>query len=198
MDYPLPMNDNNSGRVEEGGSNGPGNPSIDILRRRRQHNTCQSSVLNLGCNPRLGVLAAPDKCTGGGVTQECAPWPQLPRTRLSRNNVPSQERVLVVLLTCLPVDCRPKLDSFVFRECVKEVLGPRARPGEPMLCATPVRWIWGGLQEVFLDLPVAVGTGSRFDISVATQYTLLLVLSNTTVVQWPGTVFRYTGRLVIQ
>ena len=32
-------------------------------------------------------------------------------------------------------------------------------------------------------------------ISVAIQYTLLLV-SNTTVVQWPCTVFGYTGRLV--
>ena len=34
-------------------------------------------------------------------------------------------------------------------------------------------------------------------INVAIQYTLLLV-SNTTVVQWPCTVFGYTGRLVIQ
>ena len=35
-------------------------------------------------------------------------------------------------------------------------------------------------------------------ISVAIQYTLLLLVSNTTVVQWPCTVFGYFGRLVIQ
>ena len=37
----------------------------------------------------------------------------------------------------------------------------------------------------------------RASVSRSIQYTLLLV-SNTTVVHWPCTVFRYTGRLVIQ
>ena len=165
MDYPHPMmNDNTSGHDDvEGDINGPGNPSNDVSWKRRRHNPCRSSVLNLGCNLRLGVPVhpAPDKCTDGHVTQ-CVPRHQLPRTRLSRNSVPSQERVLTMLLKCLPVDCRSKFDKH-FRECVKEI-GPHASPGEPMLCATPVRWIGGGLQEVFSDLPVPVDTGSRFDV----------------------------------
>ena len=75
-------------------------------------------------------------------------------------------------------------DRFALQKCLLEYVFPK-------------QTFYTDSELEFSNKATYCTTQYRASISRSRQYTLLLV-SNTTVVHWPCTVFRYTGRLVIQ
>lgn len=129
----------------EGVGEFPVNASNYLLSASGQTNPCRSSILNLGDTPRLVSAAQMSQgaCRVPGV---------LPRVRRARKSCPSQAQVLAVLLKCLPGDFRAGFGES-FSQYVTEPGARALHAGEPMLCMTPVRWIWGALHGLYAWFP---------------------------------------------
>jgi hypothetical protein len=116
------------------------NVDNDRLATLRRTSICKSSVLNLGQNPRFVGR------TADNIGRS------MPTRRSERNYFPSHERVLSVILKCVPLrDGFGRERGFVerrFRAVMAEdkgKLGGGKVPGETSICGTPLRWVEFGL-----------------------------------------------------
>jgi hypothetical protein len=107
------------------------NDDNDRLAELGRTSICRSSVLNLGDNPRVA----------GGSTDDYTG--QMPKKRKARQFKPSHNRVLLLLLKCVPLHLRSELRSH-FEKQMKS----KKTEHDQCLVATPIRWITGALKEL--------------------------------------------------
>ena len=107
------------------------NDDNDRLAKRGRTSICRSSVQNLGANPRV---------TGVSDTDGNA---QMPKKRKARQFKPSHNRVLLLLLKCVPLCLRAELRGH-FEKQMKSVKTEH----DQCIGATPIRWIRGALKEL--------------------------------------------------
>ncbi len=107
------------------------NDDNDRLAKRGRASICRLSVQNLGDNPRV---------TGVRNTDGAAPTP---KKRKARQFKPSHNRVLLLLLKCVPFCLWAELRGH-FEKQMKSVKTEHNQ----CIGATPIRWIRGALKEL--------------------------------------------------
>ncbi len=104
----------------------------DRLAKRGRTSICRSTVHNLGDNPRVTGV----RNTGRGTAQ-------MPKKRKARQFKPSHNRVLLLLLKCVPLCLWAELRGH-FEQQMKSVKTEH----DQCVAATRIRWIRGALKEL--------------------------------------------------